>query len=84
MRITPTLAFILIAYLSVADLIVQRSPYAFHKDLVEPCLSYWWAALLHIQNQVNPPTTVCSLKFDEQLLHLSVIAVSSLDLVHRR
>jgi peptidoglycan/LPS O-acetylase OafA/YrhL len=60
MRITPTLAFSLIVYLSVYELIPQRFPYAFDKDLIEPCEKVWWAAVLHVQNLVNPATTVRS------------------------
>jgi hypothetical protein len=58
MRITPTLAFSLIVYLCVYELILQRFPYAFDKDLIEPCEKVWWTVLLRVQNLVNPATTV--------------------------
>jgi hypothetical protein len=58
MRITPTLAFLMIVYLAIFELVVQRFPYVFYNDLMEPCTHFWWSTLLHVQNEVNPEKMV--------------------------
>jgi peptidoglycan/LPS O-acetylase OafA/YrhL len=59
MRITPVLAALLIIYFAVFEVIVQRYPYAFFKDLLEPCQKHWLSLLFHVQNQVNEGEKVC-------------------------
>jgi Nose resistant-to-fluoxetine protein, N-terminal domain/Acyltransferase family len=53
MRLTPSLAFVLLASINFGEYFVQNAPYAFYNDLVKPCKDNWWTTLLHIQVPVN-------------------------------
>jgi Acyltransferase family len=54
MRLTPSLAFVLLAAINTGEYFVQNAPYAFYSDLVKSCKNRWWTTLLHIQVQANP------------------------------
>lgn len=61
MRLTPALAFILIAIVTTGDYLNHARPYPFLNDLVKPCENYWWSTLLHVQVQANPDELVRNL-----------------------
>lgn len=47
--------------ISLGYYLIRNSPYAFHKDWIEPCETYWLPALLFIQNYYNTETMVNAL-----------------------
>ena len=53
MTITPILAVILLSLVAFSKSI-PSSPLLNAALISENCKTYWWSALLHIQNYVNP------------------------------
>lgn len=53
MRLTPSLAFVLLSNLTLGRYFIHHSPYAFQKDLIEPCERNWLSTLLYIQVYTN-------------------------------
>lgn len=74
MRITPILILPIIIMHWTPRLTTAR-PYSFPESFMEPCKTYWWSYLLHIQNYVNVNQLVSlarSLKHSTDNFSLSV------------
>lgn len=54
LRLTPSLIIVLLTNVSLGYYFVNNAPYAFKKDLIEPCEKNWWSTLLYIQVYTNP------------------------------
>ncbi len=53
-RYTPVLAVAILCFISFPKFFVSGPLQNANKVLVENCENYWWSAILHIQNYVNP------------------------------
>lgn len=61
LRLTPVFAFLILLVVSLFRHI-GSGPYStvdYNSNAI-PCMKYWWSALLHIQNYVNPQEIVSS------------------------
>lgn len=65
MRLTPVYAFLILFVISLYRHI-GTGPYNTDDVFSNPsdCTKYWWSALLHIQNYVNPQQIVSSVSFN--------------------
>lgn len=52
LRYTPVFAALMLYIVSIYKFTLNGPISA--KEIIEPCEKYWWAALLHVQNYVNP------------------------------
>lgn len=60
MRITPALGLIILLNDCLSTQIAKNGDDLFLDYSVNPCRKYWWSAILHIQNFVNPHAMVKS------------------------
>jgi hypothetical protein len=56
--LTPSVAYVMLVYICLGEYFTQHAPFAFSKDLVEPCKTNWWSTLLHVQVYTNPENLV--------------------------
>lgn len=58
MRLTPSVAFIILCNRSLGLYLSKHAPPAFLDYSVRPCEKFWWSSLLHIQVYTNPQAMV--------------------------
>lgn len=61
LRYTPVLMILILFFVSLAKFL-GSGPFFNLEAYTSPCENYWWSALLHIQNYVNPNELVKNLK----------------------
>jgi hypothetical protein len=81
-RITPLLAYLMVATISISEHLVKNAPYDFHNKLGKPCKQFWWSTLLHIQVQTNTENIVSLvLRFQAIGFYIDLSSVHASDLV---
>lgn len=74
LRLTPVLAILILLVVSFFRHI-RSGPYSTvdYNNNAIPCTKYWWSALLHIQNYVNPQEVVSLISFEVNFLIIPLI-----------